>query len=76
MPRPLVDHAPLADRLGAQAATARLPREVRSRTGYRSSEAELSAVRKLNPFGHATKPSILPAAPTPTTHRMDLTPDE
>jgi len=23
----------------------------RNRTGYRSSEAELSAIRKLNPFG-------------------------
>src|SRR5215204_2694351 len=38
-------------------------------TGYRSSEAELSAVRAEPLLGHATKPSTLPAALTPTTHR-------
>jgi hypothetical protein len=60
--QPAGDHVGVADcldlvhalRIGEpveRGGSAWRPDGVRERTGYRSSEAELSAVRKLNPFG-------------------------
>ena len=47
------------------------------RTGLQSRTRSRRTGPTAEPLrGHATRPSTLPAAPTPTTHRLDLTPDE